>query len=85
MDPWTWHVSRITSVADRRIPACRSGDRQGGSIEYVQTLEPGDFTFADLDAIPDDGMQYELVVQGDEVFEAKLPYPVRIVPAELVR
>jgi Uma2 family endonuclease len=27
----------------------------------------------------------QAVVQGDEVFEAKLPYPVRIIPAELVR
>lgn len=30
-------------------------------MEYVQTLEPGEFSFADLDALPDDGMQYELV------------------------
>jgi Uma2 family endonuclease len=30
-------------------------------MEYVQTLEPGEFTLADLDALPDDGMQYELV------------------------
>lgn len=27
----------------------------------------------------------QLLVQGDEVFDAKLPYPVRIVPADLVR
>lgn len=27
----------------------------------VQTLRPGDFTLADLDALPDDGKQYELV------------------------
>lgn len=27
----------------------------------VQTLEPGEFTLADLDALPDDGMRYELV------------------------
>lgn len=27
----------------------------------VQTLEPGEFTMADLDALPDDGMRYELV------------------------
>ena len=30
-------------------------------MEYVQTLEPGEFTLADLDVLPDDGMQYELV------------------------
>ncbi|MFC0629066.1 Uma2 family endonuclease [Kribbella deserti] len=30
-------------------------------METVQTLEPGDFTLADLDALPDDGKQYELV------------------------
>lgn len=28
---------------------------------FVQTLQPGEFTLADLDALPDDGMQYELV------------------------
>jgi Uma2 family endonuclease len=27
----------------------------------VQPLEPGEFTLADLDAMPDDGMRYELV------------------------
>ncbi len=27
----------------------------------VQTIHPGEFTFEDLDALPDDGMQYELV------------------------
>jgi Uma2 family endonuclease len=27
----------------------------------VQTLEPGEFTLADLDDLPDDGMRYELV------------------------
>ncbi|GAB3810349.1 Uma2 family endonuclease [Kribbella italica] len=27
----------------------------------AQTLEPGGFTLADLDALPDDGMRYELV------------------------
>ncbi len=30
-------------------------------METVQTLEPGEFTLADLDALPDDGMRYELV------------------------
>jgi Uma2 family endonuclease len=30
-------------------------------MEFVQTLEPGEFTLADLDALPADGMQYELV------------------------
>jgi Uma2 family endonuclease len=28
---------------------------------HVQTLEPGEFTLADLDALPDDGMRSELV------------------------
>lgn len=28
---------------------------------YVETLEPGTFTLDDLDALPDDGMRYELV------------------------
>ncbi len=27
----------------------------------VQTIHPGEFTFEDLDALPDDGLQYELV------------------------
>jgi Uma2 family endonuclease len=27
----------------------------------VETLEPGDYTMADLDALPDDGKRYELV------------------------
>ncbi|WP_020391238.1 hypothetical protein [Kribbella catacumbae] len=27
----------------------------------VQTFEPGDFTLADLDALPDDGTRYEIV------------------------
>ncbi|MEV6281612.1 Uma2 family endonuclease [Kribbella sp. NPDC051770] len=30
-------------------------------MESVQTLEPGGFTLADLDTLPDDGMRYELV------------------------
>jgi Uma2 family endonuclease len=28
---------------------------------YVETLEPGTFTLADLDGLPEDGMRYELV------------------------
>jgi Uma2 family endonuclease len=28
---------------------------------YVETIEPGTFTLADLDDLPDDGMRYELV------------------------
>ena len=108
-------------------------------MRYVETLEPGTFTLADLDGLPDDGMRYELVdgvllvtpaplpihlvlkrrlyeeagvtsywifdpakeeltvlelaggtyeqravVTGKEAFDAELPFPVRIVPADLV-
>lgn len=39
----------------------------------VQTLEPGEFTLADLDALPDDGMRYELVDGTLLVTPAPLP------------
>jgi Uma2 family endonuclease len=42
-------------------------------MEYVQTLEPGEFTLADLDALPEDGMQYELVDGTLLVTPAPLP------------
>jgi len=115
----------------------------------VQTIHPGEFTFEDLDALPDDGLQYELVdgmllvtpspfplheravteiayalrhacpdelevfvapldfrptshrslqpdvlvvrredigpKNGSSVYKADLPYPVRIVPKEIIR
>lgn len=40
---------------------------------YVETLEPGTFTLADLDALPDDGMRYELVDGVLLVTPAPLP------------
>ncbi len=40
---------------------------------YVETLEPGAFTLADLDALPDDGMRYELVDGVLLVTPAPLP------------
>ncbi len=39
----------------------------------VRTLEPGEFTLADLDALPDDGMRYELVDGTLLVTPAPLP------------
>ena len=42
-------------------PECWSNDRQGGSIRAVQIPEPNDFTMAELDALPDDGRQHELL------------------------
>ncbi|GAA1601628.1 Uma2 family endonuclease [Kribbella sancticallisti] len=39
----------------------------------VQTLEPGEFTLADLDALPEDGMRYELVDGTLLVTPAPLP------------
>ena len=40
---------------------------------YVETLEPGTFTLADLEALPDDGMRYELVDGVLLVTPAPLP------------
>ncbi|GAB2671223.1 Uma2 family endonuclease [Kribbella swartbergensis] len=40
---------------------------------YVETIEPGTFTLADLDALPDDGMRYELVDGVLLVTPAPLP------------
>ena len=42
-------------------------------MEHVQTLEPGQFTMADLDALPEDGMRYELVDGTLLVTPAPLP------------
>ena len=39
----------------------------------VQTIHPGEFTFDDLDAMPDDGLQYELVDGMLLVTPAPLP------------
>lgn len=39
----------------------------------VQTIHPGEFTFEDLDALPDDGLQYELVDGMLLVTPAPLP------------
>ncbi|MFG1628362.1 Uma2 family endonuclease [Kribbella sp. NPDC049227] len=40
---------------------------------YVETIEPGAFTLADLDALPDDGMRHELVDGVLLVTPAPLP------------
>ncbi|MDX3002922.1 Uma2 family endonuclease [Kribbella solani] len=40
---------------------------------YVETIEPGTFTIADLDDLPDDGMRYELVDGTLLVAPAPLP------------
>ncbi|MDX6251698.1 MAG: hypothetical protein QOF10_5058 [Kribbellaceae bacterium] len=45
----------------------------------MQTLEPGRFTLADLDALPDDGMRYELVDGQLLVTPAPLPIHQRAV------
>jgi hypothetical protein len=56
------------------------------------------FTVHDLEGMPDDGRRYELIdgellvsryqevvrVVGDDVFEAHRPFPVRVVPNELL-
>jgi Uma2 family endonuclease len=51
----------------------------------VQTLEPGQFTLADLDALPDDGMRYELVDGQLLVTPAPLPIHQRVVMQLAVR
>ena len=48
-------------------------------MKLVQTLEPGRFTLADLDALPDDGMRYELVDGQLLVTPAPLPIHQRAV------
>jgi len=45
----------------------------------MHTLEPGQFTLADLDALPDDGMRYELVDGQLLVTPAPLPIHQRVV------
>jgi hypothetical protein len=48
----------------------------------------GPYTSADLEKSPDDGKRYELIdghVTPVLVVETDVPFPVRVVPAELVR
>jgi Uma2 family endonuclease len=52
---------------------------EGGTMGLVQSLEPGRFTVADLDALPDDGMRYELVDGQLLVTPAPLPIHQRAV------
>lgn len=54
-------------------------------MELVQTLEPGQFTLADLDTLPDDGMRYELVDGQLLVTPAPLPIHQRVVVQLTVR
>ena len=51
----------------------------------VQTIHPGEFTFDDLDALPDDGLQYELVDGMLLVTPAPLLVHQRVVTRLIVR
>ena len=51
----------------------------------VQTIHPGEFTFDDLDAMPDDGLQYELVDGMLLVTPAPFPVHQRVVTRLVVR
>jgi Uma2 family endonuclease len=51
-----------TAPTTRPAPPRWLCDREGGTtMGYVETLEPGHFTLADLELLPDDGMRYEVV------------------------
>ncbi|WP_241995117.1 Uma2 family endonuclease [Kribbella sp. VKM Ac-2568] len=71
-------------------PATRVKDLVLKRALYEQTgvascwmLEPDEAVLTVLELV--DGRYVErVVVRGDEVFEAKLPFPVRVVPSELV-
>jgi Uma2 family endonuclease len=70
-------------------PATRATDLQLKRALYEQTgvasywmLEPDEAVLTVLELV--DGRYVErVVVRGDEVFDAKLPFPVRVVPSEL--
>ena len=49
------------------------------------TRATGPYTRSDLVNTPDDGRRYEVIDGHLHVGEARLPFPVTVVPAELVR